>query len=234
MATSTASRSRRPNPTLDSEDALSLRAAELAAWARRNARVIIAVASVVLLVAVGMVAYRVNASQRSARAAERLLALRHNPVTTTAAGTRELEAFIQQYRGTREGEEARLLLAEARLAAGQPREAAAALEPVAAGRSPLRVQATMLMAAAQAQAGDLPAAIRSFERAAGSSRTGYERLEALIQAAVLAEEAGDHAAAADLYRRVLGEVEEDSPVHTVIRMHLAEASARAEPAPPQP
>ena len=231
MASSTAARSRRPNPALDSEDALSVRAAEMAAWAQRNVRLIIAVAVVLLVVVGGLLVYRVNQTQRSAAAAERLLALRENPATATAAGTRELEAFIQQYRGTGEADEARLMLAEARLRGGQPREAAAALEPLAGGRSPLAVQATMMLGSAHAEAGDHAAAVAAYERAAGRAEAQFQRFEALGQAALMHEQAGDHAAAVAIYERMLAETEEESMQHSVVRMRLVEAQARAGAAP---
>lgn len=227
MASSTVARSRQPNTALDREQALALRAAEMAAWARRNVRLIIGVAVVALVVVGGLIVWRYNQGQRSAAAAERLLALRQNPATATAAGTGELEAFVQQYGGTREADEARVMLAEARLRAGQPREAAAALEPLAGGRSPLAVQASMMLGSAHAEAGDHAAAVRAYERAAERAEAKYQRIEALGQAALVQEQAGNHAAAVAIYERMLAESEEDSMQHSVVQMRLTEARARA-------
>jgi predicted negative regulator of RcsB-dependent stress response len=227
MATSTAPRSRQPRPPLDGEEALSLRAAELAAWARRNVRIIIGVAAVALVLVLGLVMWRMNDAQRSAQAAERLLALRQNPATATAAGASELEAFVQQYRGTREADEARMLLAEARLASGQPREAVAALRPVTQGRSPLRAQAWLMTGAAHAEAGDLAAAVAAYEEASERFDATFQKLEALDAAALLHEDAGDFPAAVALYQRMLGMVEEESMEYGVVQMRMAEASARA-------
>lgn len=231
MASSTAARSRQPHSTLDREEALALRAAEMSAWARRNVRAIIAVAVLLLVVVGGLLVYRVNQAQRGAAAAERLLALRQNPATATAAGTRELEAFVQQYGGTREADEARLMLAEARLRAGQPAEAAAALEPVASGRGPLSVQASMMLGSARSEAGDRAAAVAAYERAAERAGAEYQRFEALGQAALLHEGAGDHAAAVAIYERMLADSEEESMQHSVVGMRLAEARARGAGAP---
>jgi predicted negative regulator of RcsB-dependent stress response len=228
MAPSTAARSRQPKNALDREEALALRAAELSAWAQRNVRLIIAIAAVALVVGGGLVVWRYSEAQRSSAAAERLLALRQNPATATGAGTRELEAFVQQYGGTREADEARLMLADARLRSGEPREAAAALEPLAGSRSPLAAQASMMLGSAYAEAGDHAAAVRAFERAAEQADAKFQRIEALGQAALAHEQAGDHAAAVGVYERMLGEAgDEESMRYGVVQMRLTEARARA-------
>lgn len=227
MATSTVARSRQPQPPIGGEDALSLRAAELAAWAKRNVRLIIAVAAVVLVVVTGLVVYRVQQAQTSAEAAERLLALRQNPATATPAGTAELQTFVQRYAGTQEADEARLMLAQARMDAGQPAEAVQALEPLAQSGSPLAAQAAMMMGSAHAEAGDREAAVSAFERAAERADARYQTFEALGQAALMHEEAGDHAAAAAVYERMLAEADEASMQQAVIQMRLTEVRARA-------
>lgn len=227
MATSTAARSRQPHSALDSEDALSLRAAELAAWAKRNVRLVIGVAAVALVLVTALVLWRMNQSATSAEAAARLLALRQNPATATAAGTSELQAFVQEYGGTREAEEARLMLAEARLRAGEPAQAAAALEPLAGSGSPLAAQAAMMMGSAHAEAGDREAAVAAFERAAEAFEARYQKFEALGQAALMHEQAGDYPAAVAVYERMLADADEDSMQQSVLQMRLTEARALA-------
>ena len=227
MASSTVARSRQVQGKLDSEDAMALRAAELAAWARRNVRMIIGIAAVALVVVGGLVVWKYSQAQRRAAAAERLLAMSANPVLLTSAGTRELEQFIRQYDGTPEANEARLMLAQALLDQGQVRPAMAHLRNVADGGSPLAVQALMMLGSAQAEAGDRAAAIRSYQQAADRASMKYQKFEALGQAAVQYEAAGNWKAAADIYRGLLADTEQGSQQASVIDMRLTEALARA-------
>jgi predicted negative regulator of RcsB-dependent stress response len=227
MASSTVARSRHTHGKLDSEDAMALRAAELSAWARRNARMIIGIAAVALVVVGGLLVWKYSAAQKRAAASERLLAMSANPVLLTSAGTRELEQFIRQYDGTPEANEARLMLAQALLDQRQARPAMTHLQKVADGGSQLAVQALMMMGSAQAEAGDRAAAIRSYQQAADRASMKYQKFEALGQAAVQHEAAGNWRAAADIYRGLLEQSEKGSQQATVIEMRMTEALARA-------
>ncbi|HYW11359.1 MAG TPA: tetratricopeptide repeat protein [Longimicrobium sp.] len=228
MASSSSTVSRtRPASTLHPDDAMALRAAALSAWARRNARIIIGLSVLAVLVVGGLVVWNYLKGQREAQAAQELLALRQNPAVATAAGSREVETFIQQYDGTMEADEARLMLAELRMNAGNPRGAISELTKLASGGSTLAPQAGMMLGSAHAQGGDRAAAIRAYEQAAEKSRLRYQRFEALGQAALQHEVGGNHAAAAEIYRRLLGEAEPNSQQATVVEMRMTEALARA-------
>ena len=227
MASSTVARSRRPQSSLNSDEAFALRAAEVAAWAKRNARMIMVIAAVALVTVGGYLVYRVNKASRQARAAEQFLALRANPTVTTAAGAGQIEAFIKTHDGTVEADEARLLLAEIRLNGGQPKQAVAALAPLAGSNSLLASQAAMMLGSAHAQAGDRTAAIQAFQMAAEKARADYQRTEALGQAALMHEQNNDFAGAVTIYERMLQDADEGSQQATVIKMRMAEASARA-------
>lgn len=229
MATSssTVARTRQAHSALHPDDAMALRAAALAAWAKKNARMIIAIAAVALVVVGGLLVWKVTQAQRRAAAAEALMALRANPVVGTAAGARALEGFIGNYGGTMEADEARLMLAESRLNFGKPREAIADLTAMANSGSPLAAQAAMLLGSAHAQAGDRPAAIRAYEQAAEKSRLRYQRFEAQGQVALQHELAGNYTAAVEAYRKVLAESEPNSQQASVVEMRLTEALAKA-------
>jgi predicted negative regulator of RcsB-dependent stress response len=226
MASSTVARSRLPQSKLDSDDALALRAAELSAWARRNARMIIGIAAVALVVVGGLVVWKYSQAQRRAVAAERLLGMAANPVLVSAAGMRELEAFIRQYDGTPEADEARLMLAQVQLDQRQTAQAIAQLRTVADGGSKLAPQAAMMLGSAHAQAGDRNAAIRAYTQAAEESRMKYQKFEALGQAALQHEAGNNFKAAADIYRGLLAESEKGSQQATIIEMRLTEALAK--------
>ena len=225
-SSSTVARSRQTASALHPDDAMALRAAALSAWAKRNARMIIGISAVALVVVGGLLVWKYSQAQRRAAAAENLMSLRANPTVVTAAGTRQLEGFIERYDGTTEADEARLMLAETRLNAGNPKAAIADLTRLAGSGSSLAAQAGMMLGSAHAQAGDRPAAIRAYEQAAEKTRLRYQRFEALGQAALQHEVAGNHAAAAEIYRRLLGEAEPGSTQATVVEMRLTEALAR--------
>lgn len=225
-SSSTVARSRQSH-ALHPDDAMALRAAALSAWARRNARMIIAIAAVSILVVGGLLVWKVSQARRSAAAAEALLSLRANPAITTAAGTAQLSGFIKKYDGTVEADEARLMMAEGQLNAGNPRPAIASLNEMANGGSPLAAQAAMMMGSAYAQMGDRNAAIKAYELAADKSKLRYQRFEALGQAALQYELVGNYQAAADAYRKVLAETEPMSQQSSIVEMRITEALARA-------
>jgi cytochrome c-type biogenesis protein CcmH/NrfG len=101
------------------------------------------------------------------------------------------------------------------------------LNLVADGRSELAVQALMMLGSAQAQAGDRPAAIRSYTRAAERADMKYQKFEALGQAALQHEAGGNHKAAADIYRGLLDDSDKGTQQATVIEMRMTEALARS-------
>jgi len=227
MASSTAARSRQLQNSLNSDDAAALRAAELAQWARRNAKVVLTVAGIVAVLAIGYVYYRMDRARRADAAAEKYLALSQNPTVATAAGAAQVEQFIKSYDGSVQADEARMLLAEIRMNSGQPKEAVKALLPLADGDGPLASQGAMMLGSAQAQAGDRAAAIRAYEKAAEAAELPFQRVEALGQAALMHEQNGDFKGAAAIYTRLLADAEEGSPQATVLQMRLTEAQARA-------
>lgn len=226
-SSSTVARSRQLNSTLDPDDAMAMRAAALAAWAKKNARMIIAISAVAVVLVGGLLVWKYSQAQRRAAAAEALLALRANPTLVTAAGGAQLANFITRYNGTTEADEARLMLAEQRLNAGNPRAAITELNRVAGSGSPLSAQAGMMLGSAYAQAGDRAAAIRAYEQAADKTKLKYQRFEALGQAALQHEVGGNYKAAVEMYRRVLAETEPNSGAASVVEMRITEALAKA-------
>jgi predicted negative regulator of RcsB-dependent stress response len=226
-SSSTVARSRTSHSSLNSDDAMALRAAELAVWARKNARMIIGIAAVALVVVGGLLVWKYTQGQRRAAAAERFLALSTNPAMSTAAGSRQLETFIRQYDGTTEADEARIMLAQERMNGGNAKEAIGHLVPVAKGSSPIAAQASMMLGSAYAQAGQRNEAIAAYEDAAKKSKLQYQKFEALGQAALQHEQAGNFPAAVAIYQRMLDETEEGSAQATVIQMRMTEVQARA-------
>jgi predicted negative regulator of RcsB-dependent stress response len=235
MATSSSTVARsRQHSALHPDDAMALRAAALAAWAKNNVRMIIGISAVALLVVGGLLVWKYSQAQRRAAAAEQLMALRANPAVGTATGARAVETFISSFDGTTEADEARLMLAESRLNFGKPREAIADLTKLANSNSTLAPQAAMLLGSAHAQAGDGAAAIRAYQLAADKSRLRYQRFEALGQVALQQELAGNYAAAVEAYRKVLADTPPNSQQATVVEMRITEALAKAATAAEKP
>lgn len=227
MASSSTVARSRPHSSLHSDDVMALRAAELSAWAKKNARMIIGIAAVSLVVVGGLLVWKYTQAQRHAAAAERFLALATNPAMSTAAGTRQLETFIRQYDGTTEADEARIMLAQERMNGGNAQQALPHLEPVANGDSPVAAQASMMLGSAYAQLGRREQAVAAYEAAAEKSRLQYQKFEALGQAALQHEQAGNFPAAVAIYQRMLDETEAGTQQASVIEMRMTEVQARA-------
>ncbi|HEX2204376.1 MAG TPA: tetratricopeptide repeat protein [Longimicrobium sp.] len=223
---------RRPTRTeIDSDDALALRAAELAAWARRNVRFVVAAAVAALLAVGGYLAYNQSRTARAERAAARYLQVQAQYGNDTTAIVRELETFVRRFDGTPEAAEARLQLGETYLRRNQPAKTIELLRPLAGSGSPMAFQATMLTAAAQSASNQRDAAIRTYLSAADGAELLHQRVEALSEAALLREQAGDWRGAVELYRRMSEDTEEGSLERSVLELRIAEAEAKAGAAP---
>jgi predicted negative regulator of RcsB-dependent stress response len=218
----------RTRQTVDSDDAVMMRAAELAEWARNNARIILIAAAVALVAVGGFLYYQLDKSSRAARASSEYLALQAQLAGADSAGQlRQLESFARKYAGSVEAAEARMQLGEGYLRQGNAKKAIAELRPVAEGSTPVAFQARSMLAAALATDGQRDAAIREYVAAAEESELAYQKQEVLQQAALLREEAGNHAGALELYRQILATTEEGSLERSIIELRIAEAEARA-------
>ncbi len=231
MAAPTAApRSRTPRNVSDSDDRVMVRAVEFAGWARTNARVIMAIA-IVLLVVIGSLFYwRIEENRKAARAATEFIALEQTAGSgNTALATRDLQRYAQRFSGTVYADEARVLLARLQLQAGQPQQAVAALAGVAdrIDDSPVGPQAALLLATAQQAANQPAAALDTYLRVSREAPLDYQKQEALAAAAGLREQTGDFAGAAELYRQLIATTDEGSAQRSLFEMRLAEAEGRA-------
>lgn len=231
MAQSLASRSRdsRRN-TSDSDDIFMARALQFSAWAKNNARLVVAIVVAAAVLIGGFLWYRADRANRLEQAATEFLQLQRVVGSgNTELAVRDLERFAQRFEGTSYAEEAQVLLGRLHLQLGEPREAIEALDGVAGriGDSPLGVPAAMLLGNAQAQAGNREEAIATFLNVADGADAEYQHQEALASAALLRAQADDFAGAAELYRQLVETADEGSAQYSVYRMRLAEAEASA-------
>jgi predicted negative regulator of RcsB-dependent stress response len=227
---SVASRSKQSARAAATDDVIAARALEFAAWAKRNARLVIATTAVVGAVLAGLIYYYFfYQPQRQERAAIQFMQVER----TVAAGNaqlaqRDLRDFIRRFDGTVEADEARLMLARQYLEANQARQAIPVLKEISADvGTPLGAQAGLLLGSAQSQAGERDAAVQTLLKVAGGSKTEYYQQEALSEAALLQQQAGKYGEAAELWRRLVNGAEEGSMERSVYEMRLAEAEGRA-------
>jgi hypothetical protein len=222
------STARKPHrSTVDSDDAVMMRAAELTAWAQKNARVLIIAAAVVAVLAVVAVYYQIYKSQRADRASAAYLTMQSTIPADTTAALRQLGIFANNYDGTSEAAQTRMLMAQLYLGKGQAAKAVDEARKVAESSSALRDEGRLLLAASLAAAGKRDEAIAGYLALADDAKLAYMKQDALTQAAALREQANDWKGAVELYRRILATTEKDSGDRTVVQLHLAEAEAHA-------
>lgn len=213
------------------DDVIMARALEFSAWAKRNARIVIATTAVAAVVLGGLAYYYLYHQPRAVeRASIQLMQVERNVESGNATlAERDLTDFIRRFDGTPQADEARMMLARQYLEAGNAKKAIPVLQAVDQDLdTPVGAQARLLLASAQGQSGDREAAVRTYLAVADGSRTEFYQREALSDAAVLQQEAGNFSGAADLWRRLVETTEEGSAERTVYEMRLAEAEGRAQ------
>jgi predicted negative regulator of RcsB-dependent stress response len=211
---------------VDADDAVMLRAAEMAEWTRKNATAVIVAAVVALALVGGLLYYRVYKSQRAERAAMQYLQVQATLPNDTTQAIRQLDTFASRFDGTTEAAEARMAAAQLWLQKGQAARAADAVRPVAEGGTPVADQGAWMLGAALAQANRRQQAIDTFLELARDTKLAYLKQDALTQAAILREQGNDWRGAAELYAQVAESMEKGSPDRAIVEMHLAEVRAR--------
>jgi predicted negative regulator of RcsB-dependent stress response len=143
--------SRRVHRETAPDDAFIARVIELTAWAKRNSR-LVTIGATLAVVLVAGVAYYVN-YQRTVRnqAAIEIMQVRQAAaIGNHALAIRDLDNFLNRFGGTPAANEARILLGQVHLQAGNAEQAIEALQPLA--RNPSRTSgaaAAFLLGAAQ-------------------------------------------------------------------------------------
>ncbi|HET6763870.1 MAG TPA: tetratricopeptide repeat protein [Longimicrobiaceae bacterium] len=229
MASSVASRTSRPHQHVDSEDAVMVRAIAFATWARKNAQVILGVTAAAIVAAGVLLYLRYDRAGREGRASAEFLSV---AATARAGGNetlaaRDLENFTHRFDGTVEADEARVMLGQIKMKGNQPRAAIPLFQEVADGSSPLRVQGLTLLGAAQAAAGDMNAAVASYQKAAETAKLPFEKASALSDLAALYEQKGDYKSAAATWGQLVETAEKGTPERAEYEMRQAEAQANA-------
>lgn len=212
-----------------SDDIFVERVLETSAWAKENSRLLIVGGTVVLLLLLGFLYYRSYSTRLRNTAESQLSAIRPTVVSGNAAlAVRDLEAFVARFGNTPAADEARLLLAQAQLNAGQAQQAIEPIQSMAANLdTPMGVSAAFLLGAAQEASAQQDQAVATYERIASGATHDFQKVRALDSAARVRFEQGNPGAAVQLYDRILNLLPEGDPERPVYQLRRAEAAARA-------
>jgi predicted negative regulator of RcsB-dependent stress response len=200
----------------------------MTSWARENRQALTLGGIGLAALLAGGLYYMNYRSGHLEQAAIELERVRQNVlVGDTAAAQVELSQYLESFGNTPYAAEGRLLLGELYLGKGQPEEAVEVLQDAADPSEAVGVQATMLMARAHEQQGELDQAEQLYLDVADQADLDFQRFEALADAARIRQTLGNPAGAVELYQRILDDIEEGAPLRPVYQMRLAEAQARA-------
>ena len=220
-------REKRPDH-LDTEDHVTERVLDAAAWAETHRRA--AIAGGIALVAVVAAAfyyqdYRQKVVERaSVRLQEIQISSQSADIVTIRS---ELRIFIDQYSGTSYSHQARVALGGLELRRDSLGLAIQALEPVAdlGGGNPLSFAAMEMIAAAYEQGGDAERALQWYERFESDALFDYQRHFAVAEQARLHTIAGHYSEAAALYEALVDEIPDDPAGQEMYAVRLGEVRA---------
>lgn len=206
------------------DDVFVARILEAGNWLKTHQQAV-TIAAVVLAIAIAsLLYYRSYRGSLLDQAAMQLEQIHTQAAMGDTRGAKDaLILYLDRFGSTAYAGEARMLLGEVYLSEGEAEQALATLEPMAASpRDPLELQAASLLAAAYEEDGRLADAEATYLRIADRSDLDFQIRDALASAARIRASQGNAAGAAELYRRILDGLEDDSPERGVWEMRLAE------------
>ncbi len=206
------------------DDVFIAKILEIANWGRRNQQLLTALGVAIVLAVGAWLYYRNFRDSMIQQASNELESIHQSVALGDPEGAKsQLAVFLERFGGTPYAGEARMLLGELYLAAGESQQALAVLEPMAASpREPLELQAASLLGAAYEQEGRWDDAIATYMRIADRSDLDFQVRDALASAARIRAQRGDTAGAVALYERILAELGENAPERGLYEMRLAE------------
>lgn len=223
--------SRRKRDSSESgEDVFLAHTIRFTEWSRRNTGLLTAMVVVLALVVWGAVYYADFREERTAEATIQLERIRQTAGMGDLEGAKqELGIFLQRFEGTRAADEARLVLGQVHLETGAVPQAISTLEEAFGelDREPLSIQGAFLLAGAYEEAARWDAAEETYLEIAERAPMRFQERKALADAARIRARRGDHAAAADLYRRILEGISDDDPDRGLYELRLGEVETAA-------
>ena len=223
-------RAKRPEH-IDTEDHVTERVLEAAAWAETHRRAVLAGGIALVLVVAAAFYYQDYRHKLAERASVRLQEIQ---ITAQAADMEtirsELRIFIDQYSGTPYADQARIALGDLELRRDSLGPAIRALEPVAerGTANPLSFTAMKMIAAAFEQGGDTDRAIDWYERLSSDALFAYQRHFAMAEEARIHAASGRYSDAAALYEQLVAEAEDDPAGQEVYAVRLGEVRTLAQ------
>jgi len=206
------------------------RIAAATAWAENNRQLAILLALGIIALGAGGVIYLNYRADLAERAAVRLDEIRVASQSAPADELRsQLATYVEQFGSTRQGDEARLLLAEMELQRSNVDAAIRLVEPVVdPGDDPLGYNAAWMLAVAEEQRRDLATAADWYERLATAAPHEFQRRRARAARARIHLYAGEYEAAEAIYAELAAAGDaaagEESEIYAV---KLGEVRARA-------
>jgi predicted negative regulator of RcsB-dependent stress response len=210
-------------PELD-EDEFLARILEIGNWFKSHQQAV-TIGIVVLVVAVASALYyRSYRGSLIDQASTQLEEIHSKAAMGDTQGAKnDLILYLDRFGSTAYAGEARMLLGEIYLSEGEAEQALATLEPMAESpRDPLELQAASLLGAAYEQDGRWADAEATYLRVADRSELDFQVRDALAAAARIRAAQGNPTGAAELYRRILDGLKQDSPERGTWEMRLAE------------
>jgi predicted negative regulator of RcsB-dependent stress response len=221
-------REKRPQ-SIDTEDHVTERVLEAAAWAETHRRAVVAGAVALVAVVAAGFYYQDYRQKLVERASVRLQEIQISAQNADAGALRsELRLFIDQFSGTLYANQARVALAEIELQRDSLGAAIRVLEPVAdlGTGDPLAFTAAGMIGAAYEQAGEPARALRWYERIESNAVFGHQRRAAVAEQARMQMAAGRYAEAITLYETLVAETVDDPGGQQIYSVRLGEARAR--------
>lgn len=219
---------KRPHGSSEHEDDLFIaKVLEVGNWAKANQQ-LLTVLGVFVVLGVAAAMYYSNYRKAMAVQASNELEAIHQSVSLgdTEGAKQELIVYLERFGGSPYAEEARMLLGELYLNSGEAQQAQAVLEPLAASpRDPLELQAASLLGAAYEQEEQWEDAEAVYLRIADRSNLDFQVRDALASAARIRANHGNPQGAAQLYERILEDMDENAPERGLYEMRLAELTA---------
>lgn len=206
------------------DDVFIAKVLETMGWAKANQQLLTVLGVAVILGIAALLYYGNYRDAVTRQAANELEAIHQTAALGDTEGAKgQLVVFLERFGGTPYAGEARMLLGELYLSSGEPQQALAVLEPMAATpREPLELQAAALLGAAYEQEGRWSDATATYLTIADRSELDFQVRDALAAAARIRTMQGDTAGAVQLYERILSELDESAPTRGVYEMRLAE------------
>lgn len=208
----------------DPDDVFVAKVLDVGNWAQTHQQVL-TVAGVVAAIGVFGSIYYMNYRANHNLEAVQQLEVVHQSVSLrdTEGAKDDLVTFLERYGDTPYEGEARLLLGQLYLEGGDYQQAQAVLDPLGSSpRSPIELQAAALLGVSYEQDGRWVDAEAVYLSIADRSDLDFQVRDALAAAARIRGTQGDADGAIELYERVLGGLEDNSPERGLYEMRIEE------------